>query len=184
VNSGKQQEPRVLHGQVGDGVEHSLGDEGERSFRADQHVLENVYWALEIDKRIQRVPGGVLHAVFGADALIQSRIRFNLPLQLEQSFSEARFFGAELLISADISCVDHRPGRQHEREGTERVVRVLSYAAAHPAGVVGEDATDHACTNRRRIRADLHPEGPQYAVDISTDHSGLYAHFLAVVFDR
>ena len=84
VEIGKQQQPGVLHRQVGHGVEHGFGDEGQRAFGADQHVLEDIDGAVEIEEGVQRVAGGVLHPVLAADALAQRGIGFQSRLSARE----------------------------------------------------------------------------------------------------
>ena len=64
----KQQQPGVFHWQVGNAVEHRFGDECQRAFGSDEHVLEDVDRAVVVEESVERVPGGVLHAVLAAHA--------------------------------------------------------------------------------------------------------------------
>jgi hypothetical protein len=72
---------------------------------------------------------------------------------------------------------------QHQTNPGQRVIGVLRRAAAHAAGVVGDDAADFAGVDRGRIRADLAPERRQPGVGLGADHAGLQADLCALATD-
>ena len=53
VHVWEQQQPRQLHGQVGDGREHRLRDERERPFAADEQVGEDVGGPREVEEGVE-----------------------------------------------------------------------------------------------------------------------------------
>ena len=103
----KQQQSGVLHRQVGNRVEHGLGDEAQRTFRSDEQVAENVHGPLVIEERVQRIADGVLGEVLEADAFVQSRIRMNLGAQLEQALCKSGLTRAEDLNGGTIDSIDN-----------------------------------------------------------------------------
>ncbi|MNV85447.1 hypothetical protein D3C71_1794100 [compost metagenome] len=56
-------------------------------------------------------------------------------------------------------------------------------AAAHAAGIVGDDAADFAGVDRRRVRADLAPERRQPRVGLRADHARLQTNLCALATD-
>ncbi|MCY1535406.1 hypothetical protein D9M68_708100 [compost metagenome] len=60
------------------------------------------------------------------------------------------------------------------------MVTVLCGAAAHAAGIVGDDAADLAGVDRRRVRANLALEGYQHGIRLGADYAGLQANLRAV----
>ena len=75
VEIGKEQQARVLYGQIGDGVQHRLGDESQSAFGADQQMGKDIDGALEVEKGVDAVSGGVLGAVLAANAFGERRSR-------------------------------------------------------------------------------------------------------------
>ena len=63
------------------------------------------------------------------------------------------------------------------------VIGVLRRAAAHAAGIVGDDAADFAGVDRRRVRADLAPERCQPGIGLRADHPRLQADLCALATD-
>ncbi len=76
-----------------------------------------------------------------------------------------------------------RAGGQDEGEGLQRVIGVLHDAAAHAAGVVGEDAADAAACDGGRVGTDLAAIELERVVGLLSDDSGLEADGLAVFLD-
>ncbi|MNG12921.1 hypothetical protein D3C84_965630 [compost metagenome] len=60
------------------------------------------------------------------------------------------------------------------------MIGILRRAAAHAAGIVGDDAADLAGVDRGRVRADLASERCQPGVGLSTDHPRLQADLCAL----
>ncbi|MNV31865.1 hypothetical protein D3C71_1231870 [compost metagenome] len=72
---------------------------------------------------------------------------------------------------------------QHQSNAGQGVIGILRSAAAHAAGIVGDDTADFAGVDRRRIRADLAPERCQPRVGLRADHAGLQANLHALATD-
>ncbi|MNN40413.1 hypothetical protein D3C81_1544870 [compost metagenome] len=69
---------------------------------------------------------------------------------------------------------------QDQANSGQGVIGVLRRAAAHAAGIVGDDAADLAGVDRGRVRADLASERCQPGVGLSTDHPRLQADLRAL----
>ena len=78
---GEEQESRHLYRQIGHGLQHGFGDEGQSTFGAHQQVAEDVHRSVEIDEGVEGVASGVLRQVFRPDARSQGRIRQKVRLQ-------------------------------------------------------------------------------------------------------
>ncbi|MNG12974.1 hypothetical protein D3C84_966210 [compost metagenome] len=61
------------------------------------------------------------------------------------------------------------------------MIGILRRAAAHAAGIVGDDAADLAGVDRGRVRTDLAPERCQPGIRLGADHSRLQADLRALV---
>ena len=150
-----KQQPGVLHRKIGNGVEHGFGDEGQRALGANQQVLEDVHGLVEIEKRIQRIAGGVLHPVLVAHPLAQAGVGLQLRFQGEDAARQFRFARMKFLIGVGQRRIDDGPRRQHELHRVQRVIGVLLDAATHAAGVVGEYSAQGASRDGCGIGADL-----------------------------
>jgi hypothetical protein len=156
-----------------DGAVRDLADEAEGSFRADHQVREDVDRIVEVDQRVEAVAGRVLEAELVADARGELGVCARLVRELGESFDEIGTRARELGAARRVACVEHAAVGEDDAHAGERVVAVLGRPAAHPARVVGGDAADHRCVDRRRIGADLPAERSERAVGRGADHSGL-----------
>src|SRR5471030_3385896 len=68
---------------------------------------------------------------------------------------------------------------QHQTNARQCVIGVLRRAAAHAAGIVGNDAADLASIDRGRVRTDLASEWRQPRVRLRADHPRLQANLCA-----
>jgi hypothetical protein len=171
VDVAEEEQPGRLVGKHRDRLHHRLGDEGQRPLGAHQDVGEDVDRPLEVDEGVEPVPGGVLHPVLRPDALHQPRVRADLVPEVQQSTMQLRLARPEQLVRAVGTAVDHRTRGQDEGQRVEGVVAVLLHPAAHPAGVVGQDAAERAGADARRVGTDLPPERAQELVQMVSDHS-------------
>ena len=183
MDVGKEEQAGQLHRQVGHRREYRLGDERQRPLAADEQVGEDVDWALEVQERVEGVPGGVLHPVLGTNARGQGGVAHKAPFQLEQAFMQGRLPRAKLVVRARVFRIDARPRGEDEGERPQRVIRVLLHAAAHAAGVVGEDAANPAGVDRGGVRPHLCAERPEREVDVTADRPGSDAHAPAILLD-
>ena len=140
----------VHHRVVGD-----VGDEGQRAFRADDQVFDNVDRVGEIDEGVERIARGILDLVFAADAGFEFRIGGNLGGDGGNPFQESRVGAAELRAGGLVARVEDRAVGQDHADVGHRLVGVLRGAAAHTAGIVGGDAADHRRVDGGGIGADL-----------------------------
>ena len=77
------------------------------------------------------------------------------------------------LVGVGLRGVDLGAVGEQDPERVERVVAVLRDAAAHPGGVVGEDAADHGRVDRGRVGAEAGLVGGEEAVQVGADHPRL-----------
>ncbi len=70
--------------------------------------------------------------------------------------------------------------RQYQADTCQGVIGVLRGAAAHAAGIVGDNAANFAGIDRRRVRPDLAPERCQPGIGLCADHAGLQADLRAL----
>ena len=172
VEIGEEQQAGVLYRKLGNGVEDSLGDEGQSAFRADQQVGKDIDGALEVEEGVDAVTGGVLGAIFAADALGERRVILDSRLEFEDTACQRRFAGKEELFGVRRSRVNGRAGGKQESQRGERVVGVLLDAATHAAGVIRENSSQRAGCDRGRVGADLGAVREQHAIGAGADSSG------------
>ena len=177
----EEQQAGVFHRQIGNGVEHRLGDESQRAFRADQQVGKDVHGAIEVEKGVDAVAGGVLGAVLAADALGERTVIFDPRLQFEDAARQRRFAGEEELFGVGRGGVNGGAGGKQESQRGKRVIGVLLDAATHAAGVVGENSAQRAGGDGGGIGADFAPYGTSSAIGAGADDSGLDANPAAVL---
>ncbi|MNZ69971.1 hypothetical protein D3C78_882890 [compost metagenome] len=168
---------------VGHGVVGHRADEAQGAFGADHQVVEDVQRLVEVDQRVEREAGGVLQPVLVADPVGQRGVGAGLPAQLGQLGEQRAVALPEGAHAGRILAVHHRAVGQHQAQAGEGLVAVLRGAAAHAAGVVGDDAADLRRVDRRRVRADLALERRQHGVGLGADDAGLQADLRAIGAD-
>ncbi len=144
-------------------------------------MVENVQWLVVVNQRIERKAGGVLQSVLVADLRRQFGIGAGFAAQLGQLLKQRGVAVAERGNAGGIFAVDHGAVGQHDAQPGEGFVGVLRRAAAHAAGIVGDDAADLGGIDRGRIRADLALERCEHGVGIGADDAGLQADLRAAV---
>ena len=117
-------------------------------------MLKNVDGGIEIEEGVQRIAGGVLLRY-----LLRTRSRrcgialqISLQIQMPRASSGSRAWNSR---PHPVRGVDDRARRQHELQRIQGVIGVLLDAAAHAAGVVGENAAHGAGGDRSRVGPDL-----------------------------
>ncbi|MNE44040.1 hypothetical protein D3C80_1382500 [compost metagenome] len=118
-----------------------------------------------------------------ADSRSQISIRAGLAPQRRQALQQRGMALAKRRDAGGIFSVETTAVGQHQTNAGQGVVGVLRRAAAHAAGVVGDDAADLASVDRGRVRADLAPERRQPGVGLGADHTRLQADLRALVAD-
>jgi hypothetical protein len=160
-----------------------LADEAERSFRADHQVRQHVDRVAEVDQRIEAVAGRVLQPELVADPRGELGVGAGLASEFGEAFDEIRARPREFGAARRVARVEHRAVGEDDADSGQRVVAVLRRPAAHSARVVGGDAADHRCVDRRRIGADLPAERCERTIRGGADHSGLQRDRRAVGSD-
>ncbi len=146
-------------------------------------MRQDVDGPFEVDEGVERVAGRVLRQVLAPDPCRDVRLRSDLAPERDEPVEQRGFGRPERLVGVVCRRVDHRAGRQHEHEGFDRVIGVLRNAAAHPARVVGEDASHHARVDGGGVRTDLGAPGPEARIDGGADGAGFDADPTAAVED-
>ena len=164
-------------------AEDSLGDEGEGSLGADEQVLEELDRLVEVEEGVQAVAHRVLQPEVAADDVHGLRVVVDPAAQALQSLHELRLLGLELRVGVLVRSVDHRAGRQYERHGFERAVRVEFGATRHAGRVIRDDAADGRSRARGRVRSKLVAPQLQARIDLADCRARLHAHALALVED-
>jgi hypothetical protein len=173
VEVGEEEQRCRLVGVVGDSAQDSFCDEGEGAFGADEQVAEDVDGALVVEEGVEGVAGGVLGLVLLADAGGECGAGFDFGLEVKESGAEGGLEEAEEVVGVGVGGVDLGAGGEDEGEGLEGVIGVLDDAAAHAAGVVGEDAAHTATGDGGGVGADLLAIEAEGVVGVLTDDAGL-----------
>ena len=79
------------------GLEHGLGDEGERALRSNQQAAEDLHGLVRVEERAQAVAGRVLDAELRADSLAQLGVGADLVADLRQACGQLGLGGGEAL---------------------------------------------------------------------------------------
>ncbi len=166
----------VRHGVVG-----HCADEAQRAFGTDHQVVEDIQRLVIVDQRIERETGGVLQAVLVTDLRREFAVGSGLAPEFGQLIEQCCVALAEGGNAGGIFAVDHSAVCQYDTQPGEGLVRVLRSAAAHAAGIVGDDAADLGGIDRGRIRTDLALKRREYGVGVGADDAGLQADLLAAV---
>ncbi len=174
-------ERRGLVGRLEHGVEHHVAHEREGSLGADHQVGDHVDRIVEVDERVEAVPHRVLREVRPADPIGQCRVGLGGCGEFVDAIDEVGAIGPERRHRRRVARVEPGAVGEHQRQRRHRLVCVLLRAAAHAAGVVGDDATDHGSVDRRRIGADLALERGQRRVGPAPDDAGLEPDAVATV---
>ena len=170
---GEVDEGRRARGRLGDGAEGGLRHEAERPLRAHHEVGEDVRGPVEVDEGVEAVAAGVLGRELVADAGGEGFVAADLVAQGQELGVEGRPRPPELLVGVGLRGVDLGAVGEQDPQRVEGVVAVLGDAAAHPGGVVGEDAADHGRVDRGRVGPDAGPVGGEEAVEVGADHARL-----------
>ena len=147
-------------GRLGHRAQGHLGQEAERALRADHQAGQDLRRRVVVEEGVEAVAGGVLAREPVADAARPARRRARTS---SRSASEARRAGRAGPRRRRSSApgrdgVHHRAVGEHDHRRLQRVVAVLDHAAAHPGGVVGDDAAHHRGVDGGRIGAQAVPE--------------------------
>ncbi len=135
------------------GVEDDLRDEAERALGADHQSAQDLHGRRTVQEGVQAVAVGVLDLVLRADPGRQRAVRLDLRLEGQQPGAQLRLGVRQLRVGLRITRVHDGPGRQYERQGMDRAVRVAGGARRHAGGVVRHDAAHGAGDGARRVRA-------------------------------
>ena len=146
-------------------------------------MAENIQRLVEVHQCIQGQAGGVFQAVFVADFCRQFAVGAGLFAQLVQLCQQVGVGGEKACDAEWVFGIQHRAVGQHQADASQGVVGVVRRAAAHAAGVVGNDATDLAGVDRRRVRANLALEGRQNGIRLSANYARLQADLAALTTD-
>src|SRR6516225_7250220 len=133
------------------GLKYRFGNERQRTFRTNDQAAENLERRCAIEKRLHVITGRVLDTKLLAQPSYKLRISLNLALDLHQPRGERRLGGGELTLGIGLGAIDKGAGRQHEANRGQSLIGVLGGAAAHAAGIVGDDSTDGAGRSAGRI---------------------------------
>ena len=182
MNAGEKQQPGVLHRQVGNRLQHRLCNKCQRSLCPDQQMAEYLHRRRKIEKRIQRIAGGVLHLVLRTDPPCNGRVPLKLAFQLKQPCRQLRLARPEPRIRIRRGSIDHRARGQHEGHRAQRVIRVLHHAATHPTRIIRENSTQPRRADRCWVRPDLRPVKLQHLVSLLPNQPRLHPQQLAVLF--
>ena len=104
-------------------------------------------------------------------------------LQIENAARQFRFARMKLGLCIGPRGVNDSARRQHKLHRLESVIGVLLDAAAHTAGVIGENTAHGAGRDRGRIGSDFRAIGHQRQVGTRADHSRLHPNLLAPIFN-
>ncbi len=170
IGVGEGDQPGHLERVLGDGVVGHLGDEAERSLRADDQVDEDVDRVVEVDQRVDRVADGVLDGIFFPDQFQQRGIGTDFRVQCLQFTQQPRVRHPEFRDGVGIAQVEHRAVGEHHPEPVHGVIGVVRDAAAHARRVVVHHPADLAGRLARRVRPELGVERLQRLVGIGDDH--------------
>ncbi|MNJ37820.1 hypothetical protein D3C77_326550 [compost metagenome] len=168
----------VRHGVVG-----HRADETEGTFGADHQVGEDIHRFVVVHQRIERQSGGVFQPVFVADPGCQRGVGAGLSTQFTELIEQRAVAFTQTRDALGDFAVEQGAVGQQQTHAGEGVVAVLRGAAAHAAGVVGDDAADFAGIDRGRVRADLASERGQPGVGLGADHARLQTDLLAAITD-
>ncbi|CDI93331.1 hypothetical protein PAERUG_E8_London_17_VIM_2_04_13_02950 [Pseudomonas aeruginosa] len=180
---GENQQRRGLVRVFRDGVVGHRADEAEGALGADHQVGEDVQRLVVVDQRVQRQAGGVLQPVLVADLRGQFGVGAGLAAEFGEPFQQLAVAGAEGRDAGRVLAVQTGAVGQQQAQAGEGVVAVLRGAAAHAAGVVGDDAADLAGVDRGRVGTDLAAERRQPGVRLGADDTRLQADLRAVGAD-
>ncbi|MNX91287.1 hypothetical protein D3C86_1233610 [compost metagenome] len=168
----------VDHGVVGHGT-----DEPERALGAHQQVAQDIHRLVEIHQGIERQAGGIFQTVFVANFRSQLGVCPGLAAQDRQAFQQRGVALAKRRDAGGILGVETTAIGQHQTNAGQGVIGVLRGAAAHAAGIVGDDPADLAGVDRGRVRTDLASERCQPGVGLGADHPRLQADLRALAAD-
>ncbi|KIR13518.1 hypothetical protein PFLU4_54030 [Pseudomonas fluorescens] len=110
----------------------------------------------------------------------QFSVGAGLAAQSREAFQQFAVACTKSRHAAVVFGIQARAVGQYQANAGQGVIGVLRCAAAHAAGVVGDDAADFAGVDRRRIWADLAPERRQPGVGLGADHAGLQTDLRAL----
>ena len=160
-----------------------IGHEAERALRPDHQVGEDLHGRVVVEEGIERVGHGLLARELGPDARGQRAVPAHLVAQGQERGVQVGTGAAEVVVRLGPRGVEHGAVREHEVERVQRVVAVLGDAAAHPGGVVGDDAADHAGVDGSGIGAQSARERRQHAVEVAAHDAGLAPETASLVED-
>ena len=182
--SGKWIQAVVVRAGSGTVSKTSLGEEGERALGADDEAAEDLQRLVGVEEGAEPVAGRVLDLELAADARAQLLVGADLVADLGQPGGQLRLGLGEALVGAGGGGVDRRPRGQDEGHRPDRRVGVAGDAAAHAAGVVGDDAADRGDVGAGRVGAEFAPVRGEDAVGVAEHGAGLDPGYRAVLLDR
>ncbi len=101
---------------LGHGVEHRLGDEGERALGPHQQAAEDLQRRVGVEEGAEPVAGGVLDLELPPHAIGQLAVLPQLVAQLDQAARQLGLPAGELLLGTRSRGVDHGARGEHEGE--------------------------------------------------------------------
>src|SRR5208282_778226 len=147
-------------------------------------MQDYVYWIGVVYKGIKAIAGSILDAVLIDYPLPEIRITVYF-VSDASDFIQDLFMGfLEPQPRSWVAGVQHRAVAKDNRHPLDSLIAVLGRAAAHAAGIVGSDTSDHATVDRSWIRSYLPFVGNKISVSLSADHSWCKGNPPPVVVDR
>ncbi|MCY1510131.1 hypothetical protein D9M68_445000 [compost metagenome] len=122
-------------------------------------MAEDVQRLVEVHQGIEGQAGGVFQPVLVTDLRGQFGVGTGLSAQFGECRQQRAVADAEVGDAGGVFGIQQGAVGQHQAQAGQGVVGVLRGAAAHAAGVVGDDAADLAGVDRGRVGADLAAEG-------------------------
>ncbi len=184
LRQGEHRGPRLL--QLGEGNESGgargrvrhravghVGEEGERPFRADDQVGQDVHGPVVVEERVQAVAGGVLARELAADPLRERFVPPYLVAQRGEAAPEVGAVMAEAIVGLRPRRVDEGAVGEDHGQGVQGVIAVLDDPAAHPRRVVVQDAAHHRRIDGRGIRPQARAGRRKQPVHVGAHHPRL-----------
>ncbi len=160
-----------------------LGEKGQRAFRADDGVGDDVKRIIVSHERSDVETCHVLDGIFPADAVGEGLVGPHLVAQSLYTFDEIAMGLAEQLTAMCIAGVEHRAVGKNDAHRQQHVVGVGMHAATHTGGVVDDDATHHRTVDGGRVGGEEAPHRLQNPVDATADKTRLHGDGVVVIAD-
>ena len=144
--------------------------------RADDEAPEDLDGLVRVEERAQAVSRRVLDLELLADPLRQFLVGADLVAELGETGGELGLLGLEAGGASGAAVSISGAGGRHEGHVRDGLVRVEPDAAAHPTGVVRDDAADGRDLGRGGVRAELSVVAAQDAVRVAQNGAGPDLH--------